>query len=64
MEKSPIIKLLSSAAITANILFVLWILYNGINEGFQGTMVEKFSYIAIMALLATNTFLLLRKRDK
>lgn len=61
-EKSPIIKLLSRAAVAGNILFVLWILYNGINEGFQGTLIEKVSYITLTALLATNAFLLLRGR--
>lgn len=61
-EKSPVIKLLSRAAVAGNILFVLWILYNGINEGFQGTLIEKVSYITLTALLATNAFLLLRGR--
>lgn len=61
-EKSPVIKLLSRAAVAGNILFVLWILYNGINEGFQGTLIEKVSYITLTALLATNAFLLLSGR--
>ncbi len=60
-EKSPIIELLSWLAIVGNILFVLWILYNGINESFQGTTIEKISYITLMGLLAVNAFLLLRK---
>jgi hypothetical protein len=60
-EKSPIIELLSWLAIAGNILFVLWILYNGINESFQGTTIEKISYITLMGLLAANAFLLLRK---
>jgi hypothetical protein len=60
-EKSPFIKLLSWAAVAGNILFVLWILYNGINESFQGTTIEKISYIALMGLLAVNAFLLIRK---
>lgn len=60
-EKSPLIELFSWAAIAGNILFVLWILYNGINENFQGTVIEKISYISLMALLTINAFLLLRK---
>ncbi len=60
-EKSPIIELLSWLAIAGNILFVLWILYNGINESFQGTTMEKISYVTLMGLLAVNAFLLLRK---
>jgi len=60
-EKSPFIELLSFAAIAGNILFVLWILYNGINENFEGTTIEKISYITLMGLLAVNVFLLIRK---
>ncbi|MEO6229891.1 MAG: hypothetical protein ABIP10_07175 [Ferruginibacter sp.] len=60
-ENSPIIELLSWLAITGNILFVLWILYNGINESFQGTTIEKISYITLMGLLVVNTLLLIRK---
>ena len=60
-KKSPFIELLSWAAIIGNIFFVLWILYNGINENFQGTMIEKISYITLMGLLTVNAFLLVRK---
>ena len=42
-ENSTIIELLSWLAIAGNILFVLWILYNGINESFQGITIEKIS---------------------
>ena len=58
-EKSPLIELLSWAAVAGNILLVLWILYNGINAGFQGTLLEKISYFSLMGLLAVNTILLL-----
>lgn len=63
-EKSPFIELLSFAAIGGNILFVIWILYNGINESFKGTTIEKISYITLMGLLAVNAFLLIRKTRK
>lgn len=63
-EKSPFVELLSWAAIVGNILFVLWILYNGINENFQGTTIEKISYITLMGLLTVNAFLLIRKTRK
>ena len=59
-EKSPLIELLSWAAIAGNILFMLWILYNGINENFQATLLEKISYFGLIGLLAVNTVLLLR----
>ncbi len=61
-EKSSFVGMLSLAAIVGNILFVLWILYNGINEGFQGTTIEKVSYISLMGLMAVNAFLLIRNR--
>ena len=63
-ENSPIIELLSWLAIAGNILFVLWILYNGINESFQGTTIEKISYITLMGLLSVNALLLIRKNRK
>jgi hypothetical protein len=53
------INLLKFAAIVGNILFVLWILFNGISEGFVGTTLEKISYLSLMLLLVTNSILLL-----
>jgi hypothetical protein len=50
-------------AIFGNILFILWILYNGINEGFKGvTPVQFASYIGLTTLLVLNIFLLSRKK--
>ena len=63
-ENSPIIELLSWLAIAGNILFVLWIFYNGINESFQGTTIEKISYITLIGLLAVNALLLIRKNSQ
>lgn len=60
-EKSPLIVLLTVLTAAGNILFVLWIFYNGMNEGFNGTMIEKISYFTLMVLLLLNTFLLARK---
>jgi amino acid permease len=51
MNKNLIFKLLRYLAILGNIVFVLWILYNGIDEGFQGTRVQIASYIALILLL-------------
>ncbi len=59
---SPLFSLLTIVSILGNIIFCIWILYNGINEGFEGTRVEKFSYIALMGLLAVNALLLIRSR--
>jgi hypothetical protein len=47
------------AATIGNIIFILWILYNGYNEGFQGTSLEKFSYGALIILLILNIILIL-----
>lgn len=61
-KKTTLTELLSWAAIAGNILFALWILYNGINENFQGTLPEKISYITLMGLLTVNASLLLLSR--
>jgi hypothetical protein len=57
-----LIKLFSWAAIAGNIIFMLWISYNGINEHFRGTIYQKVSYIGLMGLLAVNLVLILRGR--
>jgi hypothetical protein len=57
-----ILDFIKKIAIVANLVFVLWILYNGINEGFKASLVEKFSYLALILLLVMNTFLLLRSK--
>jgi len=50
-------------AIAGNVLFILWVTYNGIDEGFSGRLVEKVSYVGLMMLLALNTVLILRKGE-
>jgi hypothetical protein len=60
-ERSPLIELLTWAALAGNILFMLWVSYNGIHEHFRGTVYQKISYIGLMGLLAINCFLILRK---
>jgi len=52
-------KYLTILAVAGNVIFILWILYNGINEGFKGKLVEIVAYIVLIGLLATNSFLLL-----
>jgi len=51
-------------AIAGNLIFILWILYNGINEDFSGTLIEKLSYLGLMGLLSINTYLLVDQRAK
>jgi hypothetical protein len=55
-------KLLRYAAILGNILFILWITFNGIDEGFRGTIYQKLSYIGLVSLLILNIGLLYRKK--
>lgn len=47
--------------IAGNVVFLLWILYNGINEGFRGTPIEVVSYVSLMLLLLANALLLMRR---
>lgn len=53
--------LISYSAIAGNILFVLFILYNGINEGFKAPIGEMFYYISVMVLLVINIILLITR---
>ncbi|BAU53301.1 hypothetical protein [Mucilaginibacter gotjawali] len=61
METKPLITLLRYAAVCGNIVFVLWILFNAMDEGFRGTLPEKLSAIGLIGLLAVNSLLLLKK---
>ncbi|KAA2256002.1 hypothetical protein F0L68_27900 [Solihabitans fulvus] len=49
-------------AIAFSVLFILWIVYNGIESGFAGTMPEKVSYVGLVVLLTINIILLSRRR--
>jgi hypothetical protein len=59
--KNPIInKLFRYAVISGNAVYILWITYNGIDEGFSGTMVQKVSYVGLLILLVLNIILVYR----
>lgn len=64
MQNKQLISLLTYAAIAGNIIFLLWGLYNGINEGFKGTLPEKVSYAGLSGLFIINSFLLLKRTKK
>ncbi len=51
-------------AVGGNVLFVLWILANGIDEGFQARGPQIASYVGLVGLLLLNSFLLLRRRSE
>jgi len=60
-ERSIIIILLTIAALVGNIIFILWMTYNGLQEHFNGTIYEKLSFIGLTLLLIINSYLILRK---
>jgi hypothetical protein len=47
-------------AIAGNVVYVPWILRNGIEQGFRGTPVEVVSWIGLLVLLLLNATLLWR----
>ena len=61
MQNTNLNFLLRFAAISGNVLFILWVTYNGINEGFRGTVPQKMSYAGLMCLLLLNCYLILAK---
>jgi len=50
---------LRNLAITGNMLFVLWVLFNVTDDGFKGTLPEILSATGLTCLLITNSSLLL-----
>jgi len=44
------------AAIAGNVLYVLWMLRNGLEVGFRGRPVEVASITGLIVLLALNKF--------
>jgi len=61
MNTKQLILLLRYAAIGGNILFILWVSFNAMDEGFSGRLIEKLSYFALVGLLITNIILLTGK---
>lgn len=56
-------KLFKNLAIAGNFMYILWILYNGVNEfGVKVTAVHITAYIGIIVLLILNIFLLSRRK--
>ena len=64
MLNKNFIPLLRSAAIAGNVLFVLWVTFNAVKEGFRGTIWEKLSYAGLMCLLALNSYLVIKARNQ
>jgi hypothetical protein len=53
---------LTYVAIGGDIIFILWVVRNGIDSGFRGTPPEVASFIGLVALLTLNAVLLYNKR--
>ena len=55
---------LRNIAIGVNALYILWMIYNGIDEGFQAaSIVQMVSAIGMICLLVLNIFLLWNGRQ-
>ena len=64
MEKTlKLYNLFRCVAILGNLFYILWILYNGIDEGFSATIIQKVSYIGLIILLILNIILFYSKRN-
>lgn len=53
---------LTWVALCGNALFVAWLLFNAIDDGFRGTAPEIASALGLIALLGLNTALLIERR--
>jgi hypothetical protein len=62
VSTKKILSFLRDIALIGNVLYILWITYNGIDEGFAGTTVQKVSYVGIISLLFLNFILLYRTK--
>ena len=56
------VKTLRDLALAGNILFILWMTWNGIDERGQGaTLYQIASYVGLTVLLILNSYLIFRK---
>jgi hypothetical protein len=51
-------------AIFLNILYILWLLYNGIDEGFKGNIITIMAPLGLILLLILNIVLLKQNKVK
>ncbi len=55
---------LKLCAVAGNVLFMLWMSYNAIDEGFRATPYQLMSYVGLAVLLILNSVLLfMRERE-
>ena len=55
---------MSWLAVGGNAALILWVLYNGIDEGFCGTPPEIASWLGLTALLILNSVLIVSGRKR
>jgi hypothetical protein len=61
MKQTRELRLLQIVAITGNIFFLSWIIYNAVDNGFRGTTFQTIPTIGLMLLLSLNMVLLSQK---
>jgi len=64
IKSSKIYNSLKCVAVFLDVLYILWILYNGIDEGFKATLVMTVVPLGLVVLLILNIILLRQKRAK
>lgn len=45
-------------ALTGDILFILWILYNGMDSGWRATPIQWVVYISLLTLLVVSSLVI------
>ena len=55
-------KYLKYIALAGNTLYILWILYNAIDEGSSGTLMQAVIPLGLVVLLVINNTLLLKEK--
>lgn len=60
MDKKQLPLLFKSFLISGNGISALWLLYNGIDGGFEGTPIEQFACIGLPIVLIANIVFVLK----
>lgn len=55
---------LRRAVIVGNSLFILWILFNGMDEGWKAKPRQIATYIVLIALLLASSYLIAKSRTR
>ena len=63
MNRRQLNLLLKSMVICGNTIFIFWGMFNGVNEGFNGTIAERYAFLGLISLLSLNCFMLLAEKS-